>query len=120
MIFVHQRLAVAVILYLALAALWGLVLAARRRPMSPAYRGVLAIAEGVLLVQLLVGLVVYATAPHPRTTLHFLYGALSVLIIPGASFFAQGRREARHPLIFGIAALFLVGLAIRATTTGAP
>jgi len=119
-VFLHQRLAVAVILYLVLAALWGLGLFIRKQPMSPAYRGMLTIAEGVLIAQTLVGIVVYLTAPHPRTVLHFLYGALSVLIIPGASVFAQGRREARHPLIFGIATIFLTGLAIRATTTGTP
>ena len=117
----HQRLAIAAILYLAIAAVWSFGLAISKRPISPSFRGLLVIAEGVAIVEAVVGILVrLSSAPLPATGLHFLYGALVVLVLPVAYAVAQSRRKALHPLIFGIALLFLFGLAIRATTTGHP
>lgn len=117
--FLHGRLGISCILYLAMAAIWGLALAIRREPVSPPYRGMLLIAEGLVVVEMLVGLAVRVsgTAPSPQP-LHFLYGALVVLILPLAFGIAQGPREKRAPLIFGIALVFLTGLSIRALNTG--
>lgn len=117
--FLHGRLGISCILYFAMAGIWGLTLAIRREPISPPYRGMLLIAEGLVLVEALVGLLVRVSgsgrSPQP---LHLLYGALVVLILPLAFGVAQGTREKRAPLIFGIALVFLTGLSIRALNTG--
>jgi len=114
----HRTLAQSVVLYLAIAAIWGLVLAWRHMLVVPAYRGVLAIAQGILTIQAVVGLVLVVSQYSPRVGIHFLYGILSVLVLPGAYAAAMGRQERRHALIYGIAALFLTGVAIRAMMTG--
>lgn len=120
MLFLHARLAIALMMYMAIAAIWGIVLVVRHQPVSPAYRGILMIGEGVGVVEALIGLVLLVTGHRPGTVLHYLYGALIVLVLPMAYAIAQGRRPERHALIFTIAAAFLMGLAIRATGTGAP
>lgn len=116
---IHARLAIAVAIYLAIAGLWGIALAWRHRPMSPALRGTLVIAEGVMIVQVLIGVLLYLTGARPGSDLHLLYGFLSIIVLPLAAIFAQRRSENAYPLILGLAAVFLAGIAIRAMSTGA-
>jgi hypothetical protein len=47
-----------------------------------------------------------------------LYGALAPLILPLSLSVARTRPSRQIPLVYGIAALLIVGLAIRAIVTG--
>ena len=55
---------------------------------------------------------------RPGDPLHFLYGIIVPLIIPFAYGLVHTRPSRRQAFYYGIATLFIVGLAIRAIVTG--
>ena len=119
MVNLHGTLFIAVALYLLICALWGLGLAIGRREISPSYRGSLRIAEALIVAQVLAGVVVFFTAPHPKIVLHYLYGLVILLALPAAeSLGTQWWKGRRETLVVALGCLFAFGLAIRAAMTG--
>jgi uncharacterized membrane protein len=105
-------------LILALAiGVWGLAMYVRRVAPSGAYNSALGIVEGLFIVQGLVGVTLFAGGRRPHDPLHWLYGVLLVIVLPIATTYTSGRHDPRQSLVYGIAGLFMAGLAIRALTT---
>ena len=115
----HQGFARAFLIYSALMGLWGLFLWIAGRPPSGGYMGALVLDEVLALVQGVVGLIVRTGAQAPHDALHYLYGIVAVVSLPAAYFLSDEGTTRRDSLYFGIAGLFLVGVAIRGTVTGA-
>jgi len=114
----HTTIAQATILYFALLGIWGVFLALRRAPFDASYKGALLIGIGLGVVQALVGLLLLVTGGRgPRDDLHYLYG-LSVIVALPLVHQLIGKRSIPRVLAYGLACLFVMGLAIRATTTG--
>ncbi|MDQ3809669.1 MAG: hypothetical protein M3336_05200 [Chloroflexota bacterium] len=114
----HQLLANALVLYYALVGLWGLLLALRRQPVTPAYGGALAIGLIIAVVQAVVGLALLVSGGRPRDHLHYLNGLSVIDAEPLAQHFLSTRTWNR-PVAYALACLFTAGLAIRGITTGA-
>ena len=113
----HSTIAQALVLYFAFVGLWGIVQALRRAPFDAGYRGALVL--GVLLgvLQALVGLLLLLFGGRaPRDDLHYLYG-LSVIVALPLVHQLIGQRPAPRMLTYALAALFTMGLALRALTT---
>ncbi|HET9014963.1 MAG TPA: hypothetical protein VFN57_05165 [Thermomicrobiaceae bacterium] len=119
MLQLHQSVAAAIALYMLILGIWGLV-AAARSGVTPSYRGSLAVAEVLTLVEAAIGGLLLVAGDRPGDPLHFLYGALVPLGIPATYIFAHTRSPRRAALLYGIATLFIVGLTIRAIMTGRP
>ncbi|HEY8742710.1 MAG TPA: hypothetical protein VIU62_06405, partial [Chloroflexota bacterium] len=117
----HRTLFGAVALYLLICTVWGFVLAIMRRPVGPAYRGSLRIAEGLILVQVVVGALVFLSgAPRPKIGLHYLYGLVIVLTLPAAETLSPQWWKGRHEtLVIAVGCLLAFGLSVRAAMTGA-
>jgi hypothetical protein len=114
----HRLIAQAIVLYYALVGLWGVVLGLRKKTtLDSAFRGALIIGVVLGVVQAVVGLVLLLTVGQPRDNLHFLYGASVILTLPLVASYLVDKRFSR-PLAYGLASLFMAGLAIRAMTTG--
>ena len=113
----HQVIANAVVLYFLLVGLWGLFLAVRRAPFNSAFQGALIISLVLAVVQALVGVILLATGLRPRDDLHYLYGLSLIVALPLLQQLIAQRKISR-PLAYGIGSLFMMGLAIRAITTG--
>jgi heme A synthase len=114
----HMRIAFSLVLYYAAIGIWGVFLGAvRKSGMTPGYRGALGIGVGLGVVQALVGLYLVVTGLRPADNLHFLYGATVILTLPLVMSYIVDKKISR-PLAFGLACLFMAGLAIRAITTG--
>jgi heme A synthase len=113
----HQRIALSLVLYYAVVGIWGVVLAIRKSEMSPGYRGALVIGVGLGVVQALIGVFLVLSGLRPADNLHFLYGASVILTLPLVMSYIVDKKFSR-PLAFGLASLFMAGLAIRAITTG--
>ena len=113
----HGNFSRVVLIYGGLMAVWGLVLYVSGRNPSPSYLGSLVLAEGVVIFQAILGLVVFGEGNRPHDGLHFLYGVVLVLTLPVAYLYSARGTERRDSAIFGLAALFMVGIAIRAITT---
>jgi heme A synthase len=117
---IHQNLAISVLLYLVAIGIWGVFQYLRGRNPSGSYLGALILAEGLILVQGLLGIVLVAQGHRPKEGLHYLYGAAAVLALPGVYFspwVARGT-DRRDSLILGLTAIFIVGLAVRGIVTG--
>jgi hypothetical protein len=113
----HQRVAISLVLYYAAVGVWGVVLGIRKSPLSPGYRGALIIGVGLGVVQAAIGVFLVLSALRPADNLHFLYGASVILTLPLVMSYIVDKKFSR-PLAFGLASLFMAGLAIRAITTG--
>jgi hypothetical protein len=115
---VHGGFANVLLIYSAAVAVWALILYFRGRNPSGGLLGALLIAEGIAILQSLLGLGLLAQGHRPDDPLHYLYGVVAVLTFPTAYLWGAGGREHRDSLIFALAAIFLVGITIRAVTTG--
>jgi heme A synthase len=114
---VHQAIARALVLYYVALGVWGVFLAWRRSPLSPGYRGALVIGVALGVIQALVGMFLVLGGARPEDNLHFLYGASVIVTLPLVMSYIVDKKVSR-PLAFGLASLFMAGLAIRAITTG--
>lgn len=117
MLEVHTLIARATVLYFALIGVWGVFLGIRKVALSPAFRGALFIGVGLGVLQAVVGLVLVAAGLRPVDNLHYLYGASVIVTMPLVGSYIVDKQFSR-PLAYGLASLFMAGLAIRAITTG--
>ncbi len=117
---IHRTLATMALLYTFIGGLWGLVLFVRRRPPDSSFNGVLVIAEGLFVLQGIVGIILVFVGHLPDQGIHFLYGVSTLLTLPLAFTLTRGRNDTRASLIYGLAFLFLWGLALRAVGTAGP
>lgn len=116
---IHNRLSVSMLLFMIALAAWGFWNYFRSDGVSGSYWGGLAIAEGLIVVEALVGVIAYLQGGVPaRGWLHVLYGLVAVISIPSAFAFTRGRSGRYESLIYGLIALFLAGITIRAQSTG--
>ncbi len=69
----------------------------------------------VVVVDVMVGVVLVATGLRPADNLHYLYGASLIVTVPLVGSYIADKKFSR-PLAYGLAGLFMAGLAIRAST----
>lgn len=99
-----------------LAAAWVYV---RNREPGRVFWGVLAAAQGLLVLQLLVGLGLLAYGREPNHTLHYVYGAGFPLVVLVVAHTQARKRPGLEAALFGVAAFLCAFSAWRAWVTGA-
>jgi heme A synthase len=114
---IHHTLGTMGLYYTFLMGVWGLFLFLRRQAPDGNYNGALIIAEGLFILQGIFGVILAFTGQKPSQEIHFLYGISTLLTLPLAFTIARGRNDNRAALIYGLAMLFLWGLALRAFDT---
>ena len=114
---VHARLSTAMLLFLAVAGIWGLISYFLRREISGSYWGILAIGEILIVAQMIVGAILWIGSPVQVPLMHLLYGAVAGISIPGYYAYTKGRDDRRANLTYGLICLFLVGISLRAMDT---
>jgi hypothetical protein len=112
----HGRVAAAIVLYLSVVGLWGLILGARGLGPTPRFVGALVVAEVAAIAQGLLGIVLLVSRP-PSQSLHVLYGFALALAFPLAATLVRKRERRTASFTFALVALFAAGLAIRGITT---
>lgn len=117
---IHDRLAIAMLIFSVVAALWGIVLYLRKRGVDGNYWGILATGELLFLAQGIVGTVLWIQGLRPGRGVHLLYGALAVLTLPAYYVLSGGRDDRRAAIGYGLIMLFLMGISLRAIGTAAP
>jgi hypothetical protein len=88
--------------------------------LSRAFRLLLMVTAGLGVLQALWGGILFATGARPGDQLHFVYGGIVLLAIPVAYVYSDQKAVRRDIIIMTIAALAIIGAAIRALMTGAP
>jgi len=99
-----------------ICGVWGVLAHFGRLPNDGRYYSTLVLAELLVIVQLLLGVLLLIEGRLPRDILHIAYGGLAAMVLPAAYGFAN-RRGWSTALASGLATLFIFGLAIRAFTT---
>ncbi|HVR89076.1 MAG TPA: hypothetical protein VHG53_05980 [Candidatus Limnocylindria bacterium] len=112
----HGRVALAIVLYLAVVGIWGLVQGVRGFGPSANFTGALVIAEVAAVAQGLFG-VVLLFGRQPSQSVHILYGVALAVALPLAATLVRGRPPRAVSFAYGFMALFAAGLAVRGITT---
>jgi len=115
---IHQRLAVSVLLYMLAVGFWGLFSFMRGGSLSGSLSGALAIAQGLIMLQGLAGIVLFTQGYRPPSSLHYLYGVAAALVLPFVWSYMKDRNARQALLFYSLVSLFAAGLAIRGIVTG--
>ena len=106
------------VLFAAIAGVWGIVDYYRQRAVSPNYWGVIVVGNLTALAQAGIGIILALQGkPLTRGWVHILYGIVLVLWIPLIQFFNRNREGRAETLMCGLVSLFEAGIALRAITT---
>jgi hypothetical protein len=112
----HLLLGRSVVFFMLICGVWGVLAHFGRLPADGRYYSTLVLAELLVVVQALLGIVLLLLGRAPIDTMHILYGGLAAVVLPVAYSYAVRQRWSA-PLVCGLATLFIFGLAIRAFTT---
>jgi len=115
---IHGRLAISIMLFAGLATIWGLVSYIRGKGMGGQFWGILAIGEFLFILQIVFGIVLWLGGARPVRDVHLIYGAVTVLAIPGYFAISKGRDDRTATLAYTLICIFLVGGSARAAMTG--
>lgn len=109
----HQNWFFVAVLATGIVGLWGIGLAVLRKVPARAFGIATAIAVGVMLVQVVSGVILYASGRRPGDGFHVFYGV--VIAITFAIAYVYRAQLAKRPaLSYGLLLLFVMGLGIRA------
>lgn len=118
LILIHNGLANACLIFSLLIAVYSLVIFIRNQSLTPSFFGALVIAEALYVAQAVLGVVLYLQGGMPaRGWVHYLYGVVTVISLPGLYSITRGRDTRLEALYYFAIAVFLAGIAIRATDT---
>ena len=112
----HGRIATAIVLYLGIVGLWGIVLGVRGSGPTPNFIGALLMFEVAAIVQGVLGAVLLFSR-SPSQSLHVLYGVALAVALPLAATMVRKREPRAASFAFGFMALFAAGLALRGIST---
>ncbi|MBK7897217.1 MAG: hypothetical protein IPJ90_20490 [Anaerolineaceae bacterium] len=97
--------------------LWGLVRAIRVLPVDGSYLGAVAIGQGLLWVQSVIGVILWINgrlAALSRPEVHILYGAFVMIFLPFIYFTAlRGDDSNRGQWVLAFSTLFMFGVVLR-------
>ncbi len=117
--FIHARLATTTQLYFLLMSVWGFWRFFRKQAVNDSYRGGLVIAEILIVLQGVVGVILMLGGASPaRGSVHLIYGFLAPTIIPLVHNYTKGRDGRPEILVYGTMLMITAGLIMRAIFTG--
>ena len=115
---IHAGLANTAILFVAALGIWALFLRFRSQPLDRSWFGAAMIAELVIVVEGLLGGLLYMqglSSALPRPFMHILYGIVALLCLPAAqSYFGNLEDENVKTLAMAATCAFLWGILLRA------
>ncbi len=118
----HGVLSRAIVMFAAVAGVYGLFLYFRKQAVTPSYWGIIVVGNLATVGQGAIGLLMALSGAQTGEWVHILYGVTALMWIPIISFinsqFNKGERNVRETLIVALVSLFEVGVGIRAITTG--
>src|SRR3972149_2559465 len=114
----HAGLSITALYFFLIISVWGYFRFFRRQGINSSYWGCLAIAELLLIAEALIGGLLWLQGAQPaRGWLHILYGAVILIMIPGAYLYTRGRDQRAEILVYSTATIITCGLILRAIYT---
>ncbi len=115
---VHNGLANACLIFSLIIAGYSLLIFIRNQSLTPGFFGALVIAELLYLAQAAVGVGLWLQGGVPaRDWVHYLYGVVQVIGLPGLYATTRGRDTRLEALYYFAMSVFLAGIALRAAET---
>jgi hypothetical protein len=118
----HGVLSRAIVMFAAIAGVYGLFLYFRKQVVTPSYWGIIVVGNLATLGQGAIGLLMALSGAQVSEWVHILYGVTALMWIPIIQFinsqFNKGERNVRETLIVALVSLFEMGVGIRAIMTG--
>ena len=115
---IHGALANSATLFMAILALWALLLRFRSQPLSSSWWGAAVISEVLILAQCGLGVVLYLqgyAATLPRPWIHILYAIVAIITLPAAHTYFNNIKEPKvQTLAMVFVCFFLWGILLRA------
>jgi len=115
---IHARLANTIVLFCVIMAIWGALRFLQKKGLSGSFWGAMVISEALILLQGALGIYLWITELRPGRGIHPLYGVVIALAIPFVYVFTKGRDDRPETLMYTVAFLMMIGLALRAMVTG--
>ncbi len=114
---IHTGLANACVIFSLVLGLYSLWRFFRKEGVGANLLSILAAAELLYVAQAVVGFVQVFQGARPGRGVHYLYGVLLVIVLPGTFAYLRGKDDRRAALIYGLVGLFLAGVSLRAIGT---
>lgn len=118
----HGVLSRAIVIFAAVAGVYGLYLYFRKQAVTPSYWGIIVVGNLLTLGQGAIGLLMALSGAQTSEWTHILYGITAALWIPIVNFinnqFNKGEHNVRETLIVALVSLFEMGVGLRAIGTG--
>ena len=115
---IHRGLAQSGILFLIALGVWALWLRIRSQPLDGSWYGAAAIGEMLMIVQFLLGWLLYAQGLGgnlSRAFVHILYSVVAIITLPAAyAYLSRLQNENVKTVLFAIICFFLMEVIIRA------
>jgi len=105
-------------LFFLFVGLWGIVEFIRGGVLGGNIAGALIIGQVLVVVQVGFGVLLLILGGTPANSIHYLYGATAILVMPFLWSYTKGRAPRQALMLYSLVALFIFGLAIRGMTTG--
>jgi hypothetical protein len=113
----HQGVGNAAPLFMIGVGILSLINYIRGRGVDGSIIGAMVVGEIMMLAQVVLGLILLFSGLYPARLIHFLYGTLTILALPALWVYTRGETDRRASLIWALAGLFMMGLALRAIGT---
>lgn len=111
---VHRVLSNTIWMFYLAIGLWGLYRALRGRPVDGSYFGAVAVIQIVIVLQAILGVILYLNGARPgRELVHYLYAAFGVVFLPGLFAYLRGDDSNQAQWIYALASLFMFGVILR-------
>lgn len=114
---IHSLLGTAFMYFTLFIAVWALYHLIGGREIGGDFWGAVAIGEGLIALQTVVGVILLLRGAMPLRTIHFLYGGVALITWPAVFAFTRGDTTRRAALFWLLFSLFLFGIALRAMST---
>ena len=115
---VHSRFAITAMIYFIIMAVWGLIRFFRGQGVSAVYFGAVVIAEILLAIQGLLGLILwFGVATFKPGWVHWLYGIVLLLGAPLVYAYTKGKQDRPEMLLYAVAFVIMIALVLRAMVT---
>ncbi len=118
LLWLHDRIGNAVPLYMVLLGILSFVNYFRGQGLDGGVIGAIVVGEILMIIQATLGIFLFIAFNRINNLgIHFLYGSLSIIFLPGLWLYTRGTTDRRSSLIWGVAGVFMMGLAFRAIGT---
>lgn len=116
---IHGFVANAVNIFTLIVALYAALKYIQKQELSTDFWGTVAIGEGLMMVQALLGIILLIEGLFPAQWVHLLYGVVTALTWPVLYTYTRGKQTpAREALMWMIVSAILFGVTLRARATG--